>query len=641
MSLSWLTPLGFLGLLTLLVLLLIYIIKPNYQQKIISSTYVWKLSLKYRKKKIPISKFRNILLFVCQLLVLGACAFMLAQPFISNDRSEYRKEKIVIIDASAAMLAQTDGVTRFERAVNGVKALAAECTAQDGGKISVIVAGEKNEIVVQRAAADSLNDIYAQLDDLVAIEKDKPSGCSYGNSDMEGAMAMANTILAENADAQVIVYTSTDYRDKGNVSVVNVSSENEYNIAVLGCTAALDEGYYNFTAEIASYGRDVRANLIMDVYGVNLLPTQKISFNITLDCFDGVVTKYDFVTGDLVGSQIFAYDYVHLYVLEDDVLENDSFLYDNEFYLYGGTPPTVKIQYYSSAPNNFFSGVLMGFRDSMRSTYNIEIKEVRDSKEKPATEGFDFYIFEHTMPTKLPRDGVVFLVDPNASPEGLGMTFGNIMRGKDTLAAAKNHLLTSYMFGLSKVEITSYTQVAAHDGFEDLVYAFGEPVVLLKNEPRRKVVVMTFGLNNSTLPVMPDFPAMIYGFFEYFFPSTLSANLTEINAGVSVRARGESVYVSGPYYTDEVKEFPSSFKPELPGTYAFSQTIISNASVTDKLFVRIPLASSNINRSEAVLANPSIARSSDSVDVDLLFYFAIALIALLFAEWILQIKENF
>ena len=43
-----LTPLGLLGLIGIIVLIIIYIIKPNYQQKFISSTYVWKLSLKYR-----------------------------------------------------------------------------------------------------------------------------------------------------------------------------------------------------------------------------------------------------------------------------------------------------------------------------------------------------------------------------------------------------------------------------------------------------------------------------------------------------------------------------------------------------------------------------------------------------------------
>ena len=54
MNWSWLTPLGFLGLIGLIILLIIYIIKPNYQNKYISSTFVWKLSLKYRKKKMPL-----------------------------------------------------------------------------------------------------------------------------------------------------------------------------------------------------------------------------------------------------------------------------------------------------------------------------------------------------------------------------------------------------------------------------------------------------------------------------------------------------------------------------------------------------------------------------------------------------------
>ena len=59
-----LTPLGLLGLIGIVALIIIYIIRPNYQQKFISSTYVWKLSLRYRKKKIPTSKLRNLSSFV-------------------------------------------------------------------------------------------------------------------------------------------------------------------------------------------------------------------------------------------------------------------------------------------------------------------------------------------------------------------------------------------------------------------------------------------------------------------------------------------------------------------------------------------------------------------------------------------------
>ena len=61
---SLLAPLGLLGLLAVAVLIFIYIIKPNYQQKIVSSTYIWKRSLKYRKKRVPVSRLRNILIFL-------------------------------------------------------------------------------------------------------------------------------------------------------------------------------------------------------------------------------------------------------------------------------------------------------------------------------------------------------------------------------------------------------------------------------------------------------------------------------------------------------------------------------------------------------------------------------------------------
>ena len=101
---SLLTPLGLLGLIGLIVLIIIYIIKPLFQSKIISSTYVWHRSLKYRRKKIPISQLRNILIFICQVLIITAISFILAQPFLKGDEVEETDNTVMIIDASASML---------------------------------------------------------------------------------------------------------------------------------------------------------------------------------------------------------------------------------------------------------------------------------------------------------------------------------------------------------------------------------------------------------------------------------------------------------------------------------------------------------------------------------------------------------
>ena len=110
---TWLTPLGFLGLIGLIILIIIYIIKPNYQHKFISSTFVWKRSLKFRKKKIPLNTLRNILLFICQVLILTGVTCILAQPFIHTDNSKSEGDVILIIDASASMHAENDNKSRL------------------------------------------------------------------------------------------------------------------------------------------------------------------------------------------------------------------------------------------------------------------------------------------------------------------------------------------------------------------------------------------------------------------------------------------------------------------------------------------------------------------------------------------------
>ena len=133
-----LTPLGLLGLIGVVALIIIYLIRPNYQQKYISSTYIWKLSLKYKKKRVPISKLRNILIIICQILALVTCA----QPNeVLKAQADY-VEVIAIIDSSASMRAETNGETWFERAVDLARVKGNE-VLNDGGVVSVIIADSK------------------------------------------------------------------------------------------------------------------------------------------------------------------------------------------------------------------------------------------------------------------------------------------------------------------------------------------------------------------------------------------------------------------------------------------------------------------------------------------------------------------
>ena len=99
--------------------------------------------------------------------------------------------------------------------------------------------------------------------------------------------------------------------------------------------------------------------------------------------------------------------------------------------------------------------------------------------------------------------------------------------------------------------------------------------------------------------------------------------------------------VKGPKTEVKMTEFPGKLVLKNPGVYTVTQMPISGKEVVENFYVRIPAAESNTAAVEDVLTNPYYLEKDDMGDVDLLFYFAAALVALLFVEWFLQSREQF
>lgn len=631
-----LLPLGLLGLLGLAALILIYIIKPNYQQKLVSSTYVWKLSLKYKKKKIPVSRISSLLIFICQFLILAACAFLLAKPVIPFERVAPRNEKVAIIDASASMLISSNGETRFERAVYEVKELAQNTLSGEDGAISVIVADENPYLLMSRLTSDNLSEIEEKLDELILpVLK-----CSYGSADMESAAELAEEVLAKNSETEVIFYTATNYIDKGSFTVVDVSDEDDWNVAILGCTPVLeDSNCYSFSVDVGCYGRSKSVTVYCEIYGANgqteILKAEKSEYFNLLESKKSV----DFTTDDFDGKPIVSFESMYLYVDE-----NDPFARDNVYNVYGGMKPTIKIQYSSSKANNFFGGVLRTLRETKKSFWNITIKEV-SAGGTAETEGYDLYIFEHSMPETLPTDGVVLLVDPDKEPTGAGLRLGDKIETGDpysTISSGIAHPLTANV-NPENITVAQYRKILSSDGYEELLYYHGDPVMLAKNETNTKVVVLSIDLNMSSLGIVLDFPVMMYNIFNYYFPSTLTKNAFEIGDTVVLNARGEDLTVDGEGLDGklEIEELPSSMVLEKPGSYTVTQKNMKGEYVVEQFFVRIPNSESDITKNVDALPLLRAEITMVQDNRDLLIYIAAAVLALMFVEWWLHSRESF
>jgi len=651
-------PLGLLGLLGIIVLIIIYILKPNYQQKFVSSTFIWKLSLKYRKKKIPVSKLRNILIIICQVLILTACAAILSQPALVVKQVESAPEVVAIIDASASMRTSSMDETRYERAVQKTIQLA-DKTFEKNGTVSVIVADNSAEFLSERITVSSKGLLKNKLNGLVDEEG---IDCSYSTADVEGAISLAEKILKENPKTKIYLYTDITYSyiPKG-IEIISVAEESEWNAAILDAHTVLVDNYYQFYVDVACYNKDMPLAVNLTVFNANATDasdeTKPIYLNTTVICerdqtkrivflndrqYEEMQTKAEGVEYVKLEQKDWVYSYKSITI---QLYENDSFALDNNFEIYDGQREVIKIQYASLAPNPFFSGILMNLQSVYAGKYDIQYREVKQEEEY-ATSGYDFYIFEHDVPQNLPVDGISMLVNPNLAPNDSGIESfvpAPIVLGDNYSLSAESENAT-LMAGInpSNVTISSYVKLTLDASYETLMSFGGYPVFAVRNQGKNKTVIMSFSMHYSNFAITKEFPMLMYNLFQYYYPSTVNGNAFEVNEKVQLNAREDELTVSYRNETQTFTEFPAVLDVDLPGTYTLTQRDVfdGNNAIEEKIYVTIPATESNICYVGDSLPEPYNKVDEKDYFDDLLLYIAAFLVAILFIEWWLQSRDT-
>lgn len=640
---TWLAPLGFLGLIGLIILIIIYIIKPNYQLKYISTTYVWKRSLKFKKKRLPLNKLRNILLFLCQVAIITGATCIIAQPFINVDNSKSEGDSIIIVDASASMHTEVTNQTRFARAVEAALEEANEAL-ENGRKVTVILASDKAAFLVQQATQEQAQLVYDAFDKM-SLEAE--TLWTFGEPDIEGAMNLAEQITSYAKNATVSLYTDMTYLNAGEVTVHNISDPAEWNAAILDVRSTIVENYYRIEIDVASYGADNRLDVMCEIFDANDLGAP-LEIELEAYCSDDQVTTLvlGFIAEDmpesekeLITENLAVYSYDHIYV---HLSAYDSLDCDNRFYLYGGKKPTLKVQYTSAMVNNYWASALMVLQDTLRDSWDMEITEVDLAMgQEPAMEGFDVYIFEHEMPKTVPVDGIVIYSNPNELPSDVGVRLGQVMtaNGELFLSPGEEHPIMNKI-DATKMSVTRFTSIGSYDSYIPLAVHQNHPLILLKEEADQKILLLPFSMHYSNLALIPNFPLLLHNTINYFFPVTIEDYKYEINDVVSMNARANELSVEGPNVDLKFETFPAEIIVTEPGTYTMTQTPISGEMVIENIYVKIPARESEINMEESVLKNPYFFEESDTADIDLLFYFALAVVALLFIEWWLKSRDQ-
>lgn len=671
MNLTLLIPLGLLWLLSLIVLFLIYIIKPNFQQKVISSTYIWKLSLKYRKKKIPISKLRNLLLIFCQIMTLVTCSVILSEPVNALVVKESGLEAILVVDASASMRTTHDGSSRFERAVQDAYDEAGRILANDGRVSFVIADNEPYFYGEQRITAENSK---TTLDSFFALSQDTAlSACGYSDSDMDSAMELCSSIISVNPEATIYLYTDTEYKSlPSQVMLINEcikGDDGEFNVGIIDAYTDYVENYFVFYVDVAGYNYDIAVDVKLTISGKNGTnekssytfhdlelrddATKTILFMYTPQSSEG----YDSITIDeettkkaSMSDGVYSFTSAQVTIMEDaddDMEVVDDYSLDNSFSIYGGEEQEIKVVYVCFEPNPFILGMISTLNAYYDGVYNITVKEYAEIANAPRS-GYDLYIFEDTdgtsMPTDfMPSDGVILYLAPQTTPFGADFDVGSYKadaKGWYVESTMPDHALNKNITA-SDIYVSSYYSVSYDEDIFDCLWTVnGDPALIAANEVDYKVAAMFFSVHYSSLTLTTAFPIFMLNLFEYYFPTTISSNSFSVGETISLNCRGSSLSVKGYQFDETFTEFPASITVDFPGTYTLTQTVFNTDTITENFFVRIPAAESVTNPEADTLLNPYEATKDTDYYQDLLLYLAIVLTVFKTGEWLLQIHDN-
>ena len=621
----FLTPWGLLGLLGILALIIIYILKPKFQDRSVSSSFIWKLSLKYKKKKMPFEWLKSSLLLILQILILLTMTAILTQPrYALGSQSG---EKIVILDTSASMLAEINGVTRLERAINEIEALALR-TVTNQDKFSIILAGENASLIVNRS--ESIQFIRNKLSEVTT---------TYSTSNIDEAIILTENILKANNIAEIIYYTSDDYNDPGKVTIRNMSGS-ETNVAILSFKGQLDQANnYIFVTEVVSYGASLN-NVVLELRIDGVYKTSTIIDRLE----EGITSTYVWRLND-VNKDTYTYATVTLL----DIV--DSFMFDNSLEFYAESQ-NFRIQIVDN--NNLLAidstKEFVG-RALQSLNRNYSIRQV-SGLENASSEGFDLYIYSENVPETLPIDGAVWIFDPNTLPSSIGRVFNDANVSSVNPISNTNSPKYQDLMRLvspNRITISRYKRLIVNSSFDVLLTHQDNPILSVSTNDGVKTTIFSFGMSHTNLPLLfIDLPMLLRNLSDYSLIKTVETQVFDSGQTIQIQPHPASISLEIEYEGVVSSYGNEAFDFELNqiGRYRIRQVLNTGRIEEMSFYVRIPRQESNFDyQGDVILAqvNP-VAPGGDEVVNDLfnlLPYLAAILLLFVAIEWGLQYREQY
>ncbi len=526
---TFLYPLGLLGLIGIPILLIIYIIKSKYAEQTIASTYLWRLSERFLKRKKKVNPVAGLISLLLQILTVAAISILIAQPMITLKGAA--NEYCFVLDGSGSMSIEENGVSRFDLAKAEIEAAIDD--AVDGSAFTLICVDDEAEV------------IYERLEDKEAVKNllhDVTS--AHCGADYTKALSEAQRVFENNTSCQVYLVTDATVDSHENIEVLNISTP-AVNYAVKNVAYSLTEKELVVTGDLFSWGKS--ASLPISLY-VNGATTPSVSA--TVDVVNGDVATFELNTTVEVLSSV----KVVIDAQDNLALDNECVVYNLE------SEQAYKTLIVSEQPTFL--------RNILKTCIDADI-EVVTPKEYTQTTGYGLYIFDGYSPDTLPRDGAIWLIGTTSSVPGSGFSYRTSIElesgGVIETAGDSSSTATKLLEGLvgNKIFIKRYNKYSLYGNFAKLFsYDNNDVVFAGTNTYGSREVVFAFDLHDSNITYQSDIALLMQNLVTFSFPDIVEKSIytcgEEVEVNIlancdSIRVTtpsGENIYLNTEYATD-------------------------------------------------------------------------------------------
>ncbi len=615
---SFLYPLGFLGLLAIPVLILIYIIKNKYTEQVVASTYLWTLSERFLKRKNPVNKITGIISLILQILAVTAISFAIAHPvFTMRGAAE---DYCFVLDGSGSMNIENGGKTRLE---NGISRIRQEIKGSvEGSSYTIVYTGDYAAVVCEKTQDKTLA--------LKTLDEIEPC---YTATDPADALKIVQTYFDQTPSMKIFLYTDKAYDVTENVAVVNLSSR-EKNYALADVDYVIKNGGAEVTGTAFSY--ESNANLTVEVY----CDDQKTPAS-------SVALQVEQLVGAPFTLTVGSTDFASLRVR---IAQSDALALDNEVVLYKPLGDVSFRTLIVSKDEIYLKAAL----SSMGIQYTLVDPEQYRNQENEQG-GYGLYIFNGYAPKVLPRDGAVWFINPPDNTPRAGFTVLN----RETLASAgKMVYSTSSSTRVRKLlenvvvaddmYVKSYARCGFDRDFTSLLSYDGNPLLFVgSNDYGNREAVFAFGLGEGDFAMSANLVILVRNLIGYTFPAMIDG--TKYTCGdvavINVMKNATSIKVETPSGKQEFLDSGVTaveYTLKEVGVYTFTQNTGATQQPSAKIYCE--LAGDERMPSQTAIAyvvgGEAVKAHRDGVYTDLLYLF-IFLAAVIIADWMVYCYEQY